>query len=108
MRQNRPLVAYFSERKDDMISDDERERRLMELLALKVLGLVVHRALPDGSGELYYPQPDHPDVLSFRAWRTTHERLLELAREAVRRLAAETNTELPSWLGGCSPKNEQH
>ena len=38
MRQNRPLVAYFSERKDDMISDDERERRLIELLALKVLG----------------------------------------------------------------------
>jgi hypothetical protein len=102
VRQNRPLVAYFSERKDDMISDDERERRLMELLALKVLGLVVHRALPDGSGELYYPQPDHPDVLSFRAWRTTHERLLELAREAVRRLAAETNTELPSWLVGYS------
>ena len=79
-----------------MTNDDERERRSMEFLALEVLGLVVRRDLPDGSAELYFPQPDHPDVLSFRAWRTTHERLLELAREAVRRLAAETNTELPS------------
>ena len=72
-----------------MINDDVREARLMELLALQVFGLVEHRELPDGSAELYYPQPDHPDVLSFRAWRTTHERLLELVSEAVRRLAAE-------------------
>jgi hypothetical protein len=72
-----------------MISDEERERRLIELLTLQVFGLVEHRVLPDGSGELYYPQPNHPDVLSFRAWRTTHERLLEQVREAVRRLAAE-------------------
>ena len=72
-----------------MINNDERERRLIEFLALEVLGLVVRRELPDGSMELYFPQPHHPDVLSFRAWRTTHERLLELLREAVRRLAAE-------------------
>ena len=72
-----------------MINDDERERRLIELLTLKVFGLVEHRELPDGSGELYYPQPDHPDVLSFRAWRTTDERLYEQVTEAVRRLAAE-------------------
>jgi hypothetical protein len=79
----------INERQDDMINDDERERRLIELLTLKVFGLVEHRVLPDGSGELYYPQPDHPDVLSFRAWRTTHERLLEQARKAVRILTAE-------------------
>jgi len=72
-----------------MISDEERERGLMELLALEVLGLVVRRELPDGSAELVFPQPDHPDVLSFRAGRTTHERLLEQVSEAVRRLAAE-------------------
>jgi hypothetical protein len=54
-----------------MINDDERERRLMELLAL-VLGLVVRRELPNGSAELYFPQPHHPDVLSFRAAKSLH------------------------------------
>ena len=53
-----------------MMNDDERERRLMELLTLEVFGLVEHRELPDGSMELYFPQPDHPDVLSFRAAKT--------------------------------------
>jgi hypothetical protein len=55
-----------------MINDDERERRLIELLTLQVLGLVEHRELPDGSAELYFPQPDHPDVLSFHAAMTLH------------------------------------
>lgn len=104
-----------------MINDDERERRLIELLTLKALGLVEHRELPDGSAELYFPQPDHPDVLSFRAWRTTHERLLELAREAVRRLAAEEgvyDTGRREWSeqtqsyqvvwAAIPPKNEQN
>jgi hypothetical protein len=72
-----------------MINENERELRLIEVIALQALGLVEHRQFPDGSAELYYPQPDHPDVLSFRTWRTTHERLLELVREAVRRLDAE-------------------
>jgi hypothetical protein len=57
-----------------MINDDERERRLIELLALEVLGLVVRRELPDGSAELYFPQPHHPDVASFRAATTLHWR----------------------------------
>ena len=104
-----------------MINDDERERRLIELLALKVLGLVVHRDLPDGSAEPYFAQPHHPDVLSFRAWRTTDERLLEQVREAVRRLAAEErvyDTGRREWSeltrsyqvvwAAIPPKNEQN
>ena len=104
-----------------MINDDERERHSIEFLALEVLGLVVRRELPDGSAELYFPQPDHPDVLSFRAWRTTHERLLELVSEAVRRLAAKLgvyDTGRREWSeqtrkyeivwAAVPPKNEQN
>jgi hypothetical protein len=43
-----------------MMNDDQRERRLIEFLALEWRGLVVRRELPDGSAELYFPQPDHP------------------------------------------------
>ena len=102
-----------------MMNDDQRERRLIEFLALEWRGLVVRRELPDGSTELYFPQPHHPDVLSFRAWRTTHERLLELAREAVRRLkerfydtgrrewSEQTQSYQVVWAA-IPPKNEQH
>ena len=55
-----------------MMNDDERERRSMEFLALEVLGLVVRRDLPDGSAELYFPKPNHPEVLAFRAAKTLH------------------------------------
>ena len=55
-----------------MIDNDWRERRLVEFLALEVRGLAVRRELPDGSTELYFPQPHHPDVLSFRAATTLH------------------------------------
>jgi hypothetical protein len=55
-----------------MMSDDERMRRVSEFLALEARGLVVRRDLPDGSAELYFPQPDHPDLLAFRAAKTTH------------------------------------
>jgi hypothetical protein len=48
-----------------MIDNDWRERRIIEFLALEVRGLVVRRELRDGSAELYFPQPQHPDVLSF-------------------------------------------
>jgi hypothetical protein len=72
-----------------MMNDDERERRVIEFLALEVRGLVVRSELPDGSAELYFPQPHHPDVLSFRAARTTDERLHEQVMEALRRMAAE-------------------
>ena len=72
-----------------MIDNDWRERRLVEFLALEVRGLAVRRELPDGSTELYFPQPHHPDVLSFRAARTTDERLHEQVMEALRRMAAE-------------------
>jgi hypothetical protein len=88
---------------------------------LEVLGLVVRRELPDGSMELYFPQPHHPDVLSFRAWRTTDERLHEQLTEAVRRLAAEErvyDTGRREWpertrsyqvvWAAVPPKNEQH
>ena len=70
------------------MNDDERERRVIEFLALEVRGLVVRSELPDGSAELYFPQPHHPDVLSFRAARTTDERLHEQVMEALRRMAA--------------------
>ena len=53
-----------------MIDNDWRERRLVEFLALEVRGLVVRRELPDGSAELYFPQPDHLDVLASRAAKT--------------------------------------
>jgi hypothetical protein len=62
----------------DMIDNDWRER---------LRGLVVRRELPDGSAELYFPQPHHPDVLSFRAKWTTDEQLREQLMEALRRLA---------------------
>ena len=52
------------------MNDDERERRVIEFLALEVRGLVVRRELPDGSAELYFPQPDHLDVLASRAAKT--------------------------------------
>ena len=104
-----------------MINDDERERRLRWFRALEERGLVVRRELPDGSAELYFPQPNHPDVLSFRAWRTTDERLLEQVREAVRRLAAEErvyDTGRREWSeqtrsyqvvwAAIPPKNEQN
>jgi hypothetical protein len=55
-----------------MTNDDERKRSLIEFLALEVRGLVVRRELPDGSAELYFPQPDHPDVLAFRTPKTVH------------------------------------
>jgi hypothetical protein len=71
VRQKRPLVG-FSERQDDMINDDERDRRLRWFRALEERGLVVRRELPDGSALLYFPQPDHPDVLAFRAAKTLH------------------------------------
>ena len=61
-----------------MIDNDWRER---------LRGLVVRRELPDGSAELYFPQPHHPDVLSFRAKWTTDEQLREQLMEALRRLA---------------------
>jgi hypothetical protein len=51
--QKRPLVVF--RRKDDMIDNDWRERRLVEFLALEVRGLAVRRELPDGSTELYFP-----------------------------------------------------
>ena len=104
-----------------MMNDDQRERRLIEFLALEWRGLVVRRELPDGSAELYFPQPHHPDVLSFRAGRTTHERLLEQVSEAVRRLAAEQgvyDTGRREWSertrsyqvvwAAIPPKNEQN
>jgi hypothetical protein len=50
----------FFRRKDDMINNDERERRLIEFLALEVLGLVVRRELPDGSTELYFSTASSP------------------------------------------------
>ena len=55
-----------------MINNDERERRLIELRALEARGLVVRRQLPDGSAQLYFPQPNHPDVLAFNARMTLH------------------------------------
>ena len=45
-----------------MINDHERERHWIELVAFKALGLVEHRELPDGSAELYYPQPNRPEM----------------------------------------------
>jgi hypothetical protein len=51
---------------------NERERRLIELRALEARGLVVRRQLPDGSAQLYFPQPNHPDVLAFNARMTLH------------------------------------
>jgi hypothetical protein len=71
----------FSERQDDMMNDDERERRIIEFLALEWRGLVVRFELPDGSAELYFPQPDHPDVLAFRAAKTLQSRAVERPRE---------------------------
>jgi hypothetical protein len=64
--------GLFSERQDDMMNDDERERRLRWFRALEERDLVVRRELPDGSAELYFPQPDHPDVLAFRSAKTLH------------------------------------
>jgi hypothetical protein len=55
-----------------MIDNDEYEHRLRELRALEERGLMVRRELPDGSAELYFPKPDHPDVLAFRAARPLH------------------------------------
>ena len=40
------------------------------LRALEERGLMVRRELPDGSAELYFPQPDHLDVLASRAAKT--------------------------------------
>jgi hypothetical protein len=55
-----------------MIDNDDYERRLRELRALEGRGLMVRRELPDGSAELYFLQPDHPDVLAFFAAKTLH------------------------------------
>ena len=50
-----------------MMNDDQRERRLIEFLALEWRGLVVRLELPDGSAEPYFPQPDHPRWATARA-----------------------------------------
>jgi hypothetical protein len=71
VKQKRPLVGFF-ERQDDMINDGEREHRLRWFRALEERGLVVRRELPDGSAELYFPQPNHPDVRAFCAATTLH------------------------------------
>ena len=55
-----------------MINDGEREHRLRWFRALEERGLVVRRELPDGSAELYFPQPNHPDVRAFCAATTLH------------------------------------
>jgi hypothetical protein len=55
-----------------MINDEERACRLRWFRALEERGLAVRRELPDGSAELYFPKPNHPEVLAFRAAKTLH------------------------------------
>jgi hypothetical protein len=71
-RRAEAAAGDFFPKGDNMINNDERERRLRELRALEERGLMVRRELPDGSAELYFPQPDHPDVLAFHAATTLH------------------------------------
>jgi hypothetical protein len=44
---------------------DEHIRRMIQLNKLEVLGLARREPLRDGSAELIFPEPNHPDVRAF-------------------------------------------
>jgi hypothetical protein len=72
---DRPKAAAtwrnFFRKEDDMINNDERERRLIEFLALEVRGLVVRRELPTARRNYIFRSLITP-TWAFRAARTLH------------------------------------